>query len=172
MVCTVFVYRSLTKFYVPQLAGLLTRDPRVVERKKPGKAKARKSFQWVKRWSMVFSGTYFTCCCRSKIFYVLLPVKNILRVTAFRPINCDSFILPATSFVIYFLSRGLHLDIFEVVSSFSFLFFWWVGGKGLMHCCCSQFYFWPVRVEQGSFVLLINSTRVGAVICPLENPSW
>ena len=30
-------------------AGLLTRDARVVERKKPGKAKARKSFQWVKR---------------------------------------------------------------------------------------------------------------------------
>ena len=30
-------------------AGLLTRDPRVVERKKPGKPKARKSFQWVKR---------------------------------------------------------------------------------------------------------------------------
>ncbi len=29
--------------------GLLTRDPRVVERKKPGKAGARKSFQWVKR---------------------------------------------------------------------------------------------------------------------------
>jgi small subunit ribosomal protein S9 len=29
--------------------GLLTRDPRVVERKKPGKAKARKSYQWVKR---------------------------------------------------------------------------------------------------------------------------
>ena len=28
---------------------LLTRDPRMVERKKPGKAKARKSFQWVKR---------------------------------------------------------------------------------------------------------------------------
>ncbi|CAM6043850.1 unnamed protein product [Sphagnum compactum] len=30
-------------------AGMLTRDSRVVERKKPGKAKARKSFQWVKR---------------------------------------------------------------------------------------------------------------------------
>ncbi|KAI8564860.1 hypothetical protein RHMOL_Rhmol03G0215400 [Rhododendron molle] len=30
-------------------AGFLTRDPRVVERKKPGQAKARKSFQWVKR---------------------------------------------------------------------------------------------------------------------------
>jgi len=30
-------------------AGLLTRDPRIVERKKPGLAKARKSFQWVKR---------------------------------------------------------------------------------------------------------------------------
>ncbi|KAJ0253766.1 30S ribosomal protein S9 [Hirschfeldia incana] len=30
-------------------AGFLTRDSRVVERKKPGKAKARKSFQWVKR---------------------------------------------------------------------------------------------------------------------------
>ncbi|XP_074279195.1 small ribosomal subunit protein uS9m [Silene latifolia] len=30
-------------------AGFLTRDPRIVERKKPGRAKARKSFQWVKR---------------------------------------------------------------------------------------------------------------------------
>jgi small subunit ribosomal protein S9 len=30
-------------------AGMLTRDPRMVERKKPGKAKARRSFQWVKR---------------------------------------------------------------------------------------------------------------------------
>ncbi|GLT51697.1 hypothetical protein SLA2020_250900 [Shorea laevis] len=29
--------------------GFLTRDSRVVERKRPGKAKARKSFQWVKR---------------------------------------------------------------------------------------------------------------------------
>nr|AKM76758.1 ribosomal protein S5 domain 2-like superfamily protein [Monsonia emarginata] len=29
--------------------GYLTRDPRVVERKKPGQAKARKRFQWVKR---------------------------------------------------------------------------------------------------------------------------
>nr|GMD21617.1 28S ribosomal protein S9, mitochondrial [Ipomoea batatas] len=29
--------------------GFLTRDSRVVERKKPGRAKARKSFQWVKR---------------------------------------------------------------------------------------------------------------------------
>jgi small subunit ribosomal protein S9 len=29
--------------------GLLTRDPRMVERKKPGQAKARKKFQWVKR---------------------------------------------------------------------------------------------------------------------------
>jgi len=29
--------------------GYLTRDARAVERKKPGKAKARKSFQWTKR---------------------------------------------------------------------------------------------------------------------------
>ena len=29
--------------------GLLTSDPRVVERKKPGQKKARKKFQWVKR---------------------------------------------------------------------------------------------------------------------------
>ncbi|CDO97849.1 unnamed protein product [Coffea canephora] len=28
---------------------LLTRDSRVIERKKPGKAKTRRSFQWVKR---------------------------------------------------------------------------------------------------------------------------
>ena len=30
-------------------AGLLTRDARIVERKKPGLKKARKAFQWVKR---------------------------------------------------------------------------------------------------------------------------
>ena len=30
-------------------AGLLTRDARVVERKKPGQKKSRKKFQWVKR---------------------------------------------------------------------------------------------------------------------------
>ena len=30
-------------------AGMLTRDPRKVERKKPGQKKARKAFQWVKR---------------------------------------------------------------------------------------------------------------------------
>jgi small subunit ribosomal protein S9 len=37
--------------YRPALkeAGLLTRDPREVERKKPGKKKARKSFQFSKR---------------------------------------------------------------------------------------------------------------------------
>uniref|UniRef100_A0A0D9X2F3 30S ribosomal protein S9 n=1 Tax=Leersia perrieri TaxID=77586 RepID=A0A0D9X2F3_9ORYZ len=35
-------------------AGYLTRDSRVVERKKPGKAKARKSFQWVKRYLLFF----------------------------------------------------------------------------------------------------------------------
>ena len=29
--------------------GMLTRDSRVVERKKPGQKKARKQFQWVKR---------------------------------------------------------------------------------------------------------------------------
>ena len=29
--------------------GLLTRDSRVVERKKPGQKKSRKKFQWVKR---------------------------------------------------------------------------------------------------------------------------
>jgi Ribosomal protein S9/S16 len=34
---------------VLKAGGLLTRDSRIVERKKPGKAKARKSFQWVKR---------------------------------------------------------------------------------------------------------------------------
>lgn len=30
-------------------AGMLSRDPRMVERKKPGQKKARKKFQWVKR---------------------------------------------------------------------------------------------------------------------------
>lgn len=48
------ISRALQLFesgYRPALkaAGLLTRDSRIVERKKPGLAKARKSFQWVKR---------------------------------------------------------------------------------------------------------------------------
>jgi ribosomal protein S9 len=33
----------------PTLKAQLRRDPRAVERKKPGKAKARKAFAWVKR---------------------------------------------------------------------------------------------------------------------------
>lgn len=43
--------RRLDPAFKPALkaAGLLKRDPRMVERKKPGKAKARKSFTWVKR---------------------------------------------------------------------------------------------------------------------------
>jgi ribosomal protein S9 len=42
-------YDLLLKHLICLPAGFLTRDARVVERKKPGKAKARKSFQWVKR---------------------------------------------------------------------------------------------------------------------------
>ena len=48
------ISQSLSK-YEPALrqtvkaAGFLTRDPRVVERKKYGRAKARKSFQFSKR---------------------------------------------------------------------------------------------------------------------------
>ena len=48
------VSKALT-FYEPSLretmkkAGLLTRDSRIVERKKYGKHKARRSTQWVKR---------------------------------------------------------------------------------------------------------------------------
>ena len=46
--------RALCKFDVENRGvlkkdGLLTRDSRVVERKKPGQKKARKKFQWVKR---------------------------------------------------------------------------------------------------------------------------
>ena len=48
------ISRALTHFEpelrpVLKLAGFLTRDPRVVERKKYGKAKARRSFQFSKR---------------------------------------------------------------------------------------------------------------------------
>lgn len=32
-----------------RLTGMLTRDSRRVERKKPGRKKARRAFQWVKR---------------------------------------------------------------------------------------------------------------------------
>jgi len=46
--------RALCEFNVENRSvlkseGLLTRDSRVVERKKPGQKKARKKFQWVKR---------------------------------------------------------------------------------------------------------------------------
>ena len=42
---------SMSPDFLPQLrtAGLLTRDSRLVERKKPGQKKARKKFAWVKR---------------------------------------------------------------------------------------------------------------------------
>jgi small subunit ribosomal protein S9 len=42
---------EVSEEYKPALkaAGLLTRDPRSVERKKPGKKKARKSYQFSKR---------------------------------------------------------------------------------------------------------------------------
>ncbi len=48
------ISRALTNYEpelrpVLKLAGFLTRDPRVVERKKYGKAKARRSFQFSKR---------------------------------------------------------------------------------------------------------------------------
>jgi small subunit ribosomal protein S9 len=48
------ISQALTKFEpalrgVVKAAGFLTRDPRVVERKKYGRAKARKSFQFSKR---------------------------------------------------------------------------------------------------------------------------
>ncbi|OQS04102.1 30S ribosomal protein S9 [Thraustotheca clavata] len=48
------ISRALEKFnpdFRPPLkkAGFMTRDPRMVERKKPGQKKARKQFQWVKR---------------------------------------------------------------------------------------------------------------------------
>lgn len=46
--------RALVKFDVStrmalKREGFLTRDPRMVERKKPGQPKARKKFQWTKR---------------------------------------------------------------------------------------------------------------------------
>ena len=48
------ISRALTNYEpelraIPKKAGFLTRDPRVVERKKYGKAKARRSFQFSKR---------------------------------------------------------------------------------------------------------------------------
>ncbi|GAB1449090.1 MAG: 30S ribosomal protein S9 [Bacteroidetes bacterium] len=48
------IARSLVKYNAElkpalKVAGLMTRDPRMVERKKPGQKKARKRFQFVKR---------------------------------------------------------------------------------------------------------------------------
>ena len=42
-------YMSQENRVVLKSEGLLTRDARIVERKKPGQKKARKKFQWVKR---------------------------------------------------------------------------------------------------------------------------
>ena len=43
--------KRLDKFYdkIKKKEGFLTRDPRMVERKKYGRRKARRAFQWVKR---------------------------------------------------------------------------------------------------------------------------
>lgn len=38
--------------------GLLVRDPRMVERKKPGQKKARKKFTWSDEWLALFE-SYF-----------------------------------------------------------------------------------------------------------------
>lgn len=49
------IARALLRYDPPRFSkrlralGLLKRDPRVVERKKPGRAKARRAFAWVKR---------------------------------------------------------------------------------------------------------------------------
>ena len=46
------LFKDLTTFFVllcMVIAGCITRDMRVVERKKPGQYGARKKFQWVKR---------------------------------------------------------------------------------------------------------------------------
>ena len=46
---TNFVSRIATELKEIEAAGLLKRDPRSVERKKPGRKKARRSFQFSKR---------------------------------------------------------------------------------------------------------------------------
>lgn len=48
------ISRALCEFDIEnrkllKVEGLMTRDSRIVERKKPGQKKARKKFQWVKR---------------------------------------------------------------------------------------------------------------------------
>merc|ERR1711907_235717 len=69
--------------------NLLTRDNREVERKKPGKAKARKSFQWVKRLNKKRWDSPNLCICtkggaktrRASIFFSWhssLYAKNVL----------------------------------------------------------------------------------------------
>ena len=42
----IVMYVFKLPLYFPGLAGLLIRDPRMVERKKPGQKKARKKFAW------------------------------------------------------------------------------------------------------------------------------
>lgn len=46
---TLTITSNFTNYYDTITAGMLTRDSRRVERKKPGQKKARKQFQWVKR---------------------------------------------------------------------------------------------------------------------------
>ena len=44
-------------------AGLLVRDPRMVERKKPGQKKARKKFAWYKSVYLLYSTHHITHTC-------------------------------------------------------------------------------------------------------------
>ena len=61
---------SLTCLSPNLIVGFLTRDPRVVERKKPGQRKARRKFQWY--------GAVWTLFCITSIAEIFWGVFNVI----------------------------------------------------------------------------------------------
>lgn len=71
---------------IPSIAGCVTRDPRKVERKKPGHLKARKKPAWVKRWYPSQRFLY--------IYIIYMCVSLVHQITHHRPFGHYTTSLP------------------------------------------------------------------------------
>jgi len=94
-------------------AGMLNRDSRRVERKKPGQKKARKKFQWVKRCesnSLVFSNFVLDTFTFYSSSFTLLSIHTLL-------IN-DSLFSSYTGFTEKYLTVAIPEKTKNIIDSF------------------------------------------------------